>query len=789
MKHRLLILFFLLFAFASGYSQQRKTYTIGMLSDSYSEDMAPLVKKLQEQIKAVVGQEADIHFEDQYMRSSQLDLEKARQNFEAFEQNPNINIIMAFGPIHNYLLMQKKDFIKPVVLFGTINQDFINLPKGKKTSGINNLTYLITPESITQDLETFRELYPYQNIGIILDDYMIDLFPVQEVLDREFADKDCQYTLLPLRAKVINGLVEELDKVDAVYLGSGTYRDAQEYQSLIRKINQKKLPSFSAMGKDSATSGVLFTHSSSYHSDNFFRRIGLTIEAIVMGKAPEQLPILIDYKKKLTLNGETALHIDFPLKYSQLLSMEVVGDIKKFPFTKKYSLPEVLNQVLEKNYSLLGQKQGVAISKKELSLARSNYLPNLTTSAQSVYIDPEIAKVSNGSNPEFSTSGNITLEQVLYSEEASANIAIQKELAQASEQNFNADQLDAVLNGSMAYFNALISKTNFIIQDENLRVTRKNYEIANQNYSAGQSGKSDVLRWKSELAQATQNIVLAQNNMHQSLHALNETLSNPIDLKIDVEDANLSEGVFEKYDYERVFKVIDDPILRVKFVKFLINEAKTNAPELKALEHNINAAKRTSALYLRSKFLPTLALQGQYNHTFTRKGEGSTYPQGFTAPPDGYYNVALNLSLPIFQRNQRSLNRQKSKLQEEQLKYQKESIELSLERNVNDIISSLATQITNIEFSKISAEAAKESLELTQIGYSNGAVSITSLIDAQRAYIQAQQQQANASYNYLLNFLQLERIISHFFMLNTTEQNQAFANRFFQYSLIQQGDQ
>ena len=45
--------------------------------------------------------------------------------------------------------------------------------------------------------------------------------------------------------------------------------------------------------------------------------------------------------------------------------------------------------------------------------------------------------------------------------------------------------------------------------------------------------------------------------------------------------------------------------------------------------------------------------------------------------------------------------------QEEQLEIRKESVELALERNVHDIILSLTNQISNIQISKISAEAAK----------------------------------------------------------------------------------
>jgi outer membrane protein TolC/ABC-type uncharacterized transport system substrate-binding protein len=776
MRHYFLILICILLSWQSGFAQQRSVYTIGILSDIYSPDMESLRQQLKDTIIAVVGQTAAIRFDERFILSGPPELKKIEDNYNDYLQNPDIDIILAFGPVNNYLLMQKKEFPKPVVLFGTINQDFIDLPKNQAVSGVNNLTYLITPESIIDDLNTFAGIYPYKNIGIIVDEFIVDHFPAKAVLYQVFINTAATYTLIPVNALKTFPL-EQLENVDAVYLTSGLYFNSLELKKLVAAVNSRKIISFSAIGKHSVDSGVLLTHSSSYQIDRFFRRIALTIEDIVTGKNAKDIPILIDATKKLTFNVETAQQIDFPIRYSQLLSMEIVGDISNFPSDRRYSLPEIIKQVLKKNFALQAEGKNVALARKDLQIAKSNYLPNLSASGQAAYIDPEFAELYSGSYPEFSTSGDITLEQLLFSEESSANITIQEMLHQATKQDFTAAELDTVLDGCIAYFNVLIAKTNFSIADENLRLTRNNFEIAKQNYSAGQSGKADVLRWKSELAQATQNLVTARVTLQQSFSALNEVLANPIDFKIDVEEASLAEGVFETYNYQNIFEVIDNPLLRKKFIKFLVAEAKTNTPELKALDYNIRAAERTSALYLRSRFLPTIALSGQYNYTFSREGKGSHYPTEST-PPDGYYNAGLSISLPIFQRNQLNLNRRKSMIQEQQLTLQKESVELALDRNIYDIISSLANQISNIQISKISAEAAKESLELTQISYSSGAVSITSLIDAQQAYIQAQQQQTNATYNYLINIFQLERIIGYFFMFHSEAENHLLEQRF-----------
>ena len=170
--------------------------------------------------------------------------------------------------------------------------------------------------------------------------------------------------------------------------------------------------------------------------------------------------------------------------------------------------------------------------------------PTLTASGSGTYVDPDLAAISNGQNPEFSTAGAITLNQTIYSEAANANITIQKKLQKAQEENFNASQLDAILNASTAYFNILILKANAAIQLRNLNLTQTNMKIAEQNFEAGQSGKSDMLRFRSEMAQNQQSMIEAVNQLEQGFIVLNQVMNNPLDTQIDVEEAVLDQGGF-----------------------------------------------------------------------------------------------------------------------------------------------------------------------------------------------------------------------------------------------------
>lgn len=182
------------------------------------------------------------------------------------------------------------------------------------------------------------------------------------------------------------------------------------------------------------------------------------------------------------------------------------------------------------------------------------------------------------------------------------------------------------------------------------------------------------------------------------------------------------------------------------------------------------------------RFLPTVALQGQYNHIFSRHGKGTTPLPGFSVL-NSNYNVALNVSIPIFNRNQNTINLQTAKIQKEQIELNRANSELNIAANVRNGVLNLVNQVSNIELSKVSEQTAQEALELTQASYKEGAVTVIQLIDAQNNYINAQLAKANAVYNFLINALQLERNIGYFFLLHSPEENQNFTQRFKEYLL------
>lgn len=756
---------------------QKKTIHIGMLMDVRTSVIDTLVEQLRAEIKHVVGEDAAIVFSEKNTFVNNYDLTTATSQYNTLLENET-DLILAFGIVNNELVQQQKVHQKPTILLGTINRDLHGFDQTKQQSGIHNLTYLIEAESYRNDLTRLMELRPFKKVGIIIEKKVAEVLPLSKTFDKILPTLGADYKLIPFQNS--EDIYEELSSVDAVYLAGGFLLTGKEVEELAASLISKKISSFTTNGAAQVEKGILATNIPRGSTDQIIRRVALTVSRHINGAPLSEMPVYIDYKSTLTINYNTAEAIGVDIKYSMISQADFVGEFKTVEAQNRYSLLEAIDKSLGDNIDLGLLRKDVALSAQEVKMAKSNYLPSLSAGANLAYTDPDIAALSFGQTPEFQTSGNVTLQQTVFSESANAAMKIQKSLLKAEQERLNTAQLNTVFSVSSAYFNALIFKTNAEIQLQNLEVTKRNFAIAEQNLETGLSDKSDLLRLESQIAQQTQVLVESVNQLDQAYLQMNQLLNNPTNTKIDVEDIELNEGIFSAFNYDEFFQLLNSLSTREALIDFFIEEAKRNAPELKSLVYNMEANNRTIKLNREGRFLPTIGMQGQYTSVFDRDGEGST-AQGI-ALPDNFYNVGVNVSIPIFNQNRTRINKQNALIRKDQLDMSMKNSTLAIEVNIRRAVLNLTNQISNIETSKLSEHAAEEALKMIQSSYANGAVNIVQLIDAQNNLLTARLAKANAIYNYLIGAVQIERSISYYFILHSEEENRAFMQRFLEYT-------
>ncbi len=758
-------------------SQEKDVFEIAILIDGLAPQADSLLALLKTEIVSVVGEDADIRFPDSSFFANDYNSRTAAEQYQEVVQGTT-KIILAFGPVIADVITKQTAYPKPTILFGAINSDLAEVDESRTVSGIDNFIYLVTTQSYKHDLSTFKSIYDFQNIGVVIAGTQAGVLDHEIALNRILTELNSSYELIHVSEP--SDLADPLRRVDAIYLAEGFGLSDETIREMAQMLIDNRVPSFVATRREDVEQGWMATNQAAENLQLLFRRIALNVDAVIRGENLADRPLLIEQGETLTINYNTAEAVGVPIKYSSITTTDFVGEFKNVVSEKTYSLIDFIEEVRSTNLDLETSRTELALSKQELRAAKSSYLPSIFGSATGSYLDPAVAEISGGQNPEYSTAGNLSVSQVLFSSGLNTNIGIQKDLVDAQQENHRRNELDVILTAARTYLTALSLKTNAAIRKQNLDVTRQNLKIAEQNLDAGQQGKADVLRLRSEVAQNTQSLVEAISQLEQGFYSINQLVNKAIDREIDVEEVSIGQGIFAGYNYERVLAFIDNPQTRKVFVDFLVAEARANAPELHSLNYNISAIDRSIRQNESRFYLPTVAFQAQYNRTFEQWGVGAPPPEAMVLNDN--YSAGLNLSIPIFDQNRRQLSKQKSQIQLKQLHLARDATELALERAVQDAILELINQISNIELSEVSEETAEESLDLTQAAYSAGAVNISELLDAQRNYFSAQLARANASYDFLLSSLMLERTIGHFFLLHSQDENDEFLNRYLEYA-------
>ncbi|MCF6359102.1 MAG: TolC family protein, partial [Draconibacterium sp.] len=395
-----------------------------------------------------------------------------------------------------------------------------------------------------------------------------------------------------------------------------------------------------------------------------------------------------------------------------------------------------------------------------------------------------LVEAAMGQRGAFTLTGSASLKQVIFSEAAFANIAINKLLV--DNKKFYNDQtvLDIVANISGTYIGLLFSKSNLLIQNENITATMKNLQMARAKEEAGQTNISDVNRWVSELNLNKIKFNDAYTTFRTNMYQLNQLLNTTIDNSINIPDSN-SIGETILPDHNLLAQIFENPVLTEKYASFIVDEMKVNSPELQQLMAMAKIIERKNSLYKHQWYMPELALMGGADQAFIR--EGTIQPPNMPVPPppdDMTFNLGINLKIPIFQGGKSSAEMKKSVIEMDKITDQKDELISRLEAGIRTNVQKLRTSYLELELSENAAAAAGNNFKTVQDAYFQGAVNLIQLIDAQNVMVRTKYIANIAYYQYVLDYIQVQRYQGQFIFLSSEEDQKAYTNKLQNYMLL-----
>ncbi len=759
---------FLLIPFLS--FSQIEPFRIGVVTDCDSEIDRQFVNRILAEARILVDDYLLV-VEDEHYLVGDCSVETAKANLDQLLSNPEVDMILGVDVIASHLIAKNGPYDKPVIGNAVINTQAQDIPiTANGTSGVDNMTYLELPLSPRRDLEIFNQLVGFEKVAIIIDGSVFTGIPELKVyLENGINEQGLAYEFISAE-ETANATLAKLTDHDAVYLlPSNTLTDA-EFQQLINGINEKGLKSFSIMGRLDVNRGVLAGVAPASNIDLFTRRTGLNIQRIINNENPKKFGVKINLKEELVLNMATARTIDFSPGWD-LLSEAVLLNQDDLDIDRSISIFNAIEEGLSENLTLDIARKDVEIASKEVTIAQSNLLPELTANASHTTVDSDLASVSNGQSPENQGAGNLAFNQLIYAESAVANRSIQQYLYKAEQANLESQTLDIILDVSRTYLQLMQTKTLEKIQRQNLEVTRKNLELARIGVSIGQSGPSDLYRWQGEIANGKSDLLNATAQRKQAEIALNQILNRPIDEVFGTQEIDLQDSRYI-INNPNIDRFINNPRDYKKFSDFMVARALAQSPDLVSLAQNVKAIERSLLLNKRNQYIPNVSLSANYNQELYRGGAGTEF--AFGEPNNWNWNIGVGASLPIFQGGRRKALVQQSQVQVLQIGTQRTNLERLIEQQVRSQMEQLRASYTNINLAKEAEEAVVKNFELVQDAYSQGSVLITQLLDAQNAAISAQLNSANVVYQFLIELLSMERATGTYYMLLSVDQRSNF---------------
>ncbi|MEM7486043.1 MAG: TolC family protein [Bacteroidota bacterium] len=766
--------------FNYGTSQELR---IGVILDyEYNEVQYANVKEnISQEVAKTVGGSVKLIIPDSHIIFTDYDHSRI---IDAYDQlTKNCDVIVLIGSKSTKTILAKNVIDTPTIALGISTTSVGNIPlTARGTSGINNFSYILTSRTLEQELGQFYEVHQFKKLSLLFYQKAVDSSSISDLkaqlsaLSNRF---NCMVYPVPIANEITNSLKNIPKDSDAAFLGITQEMSNQGIEKIIAHLKSNNIPSYSPL-KKYVEAGILMGISSDKDATAIYRKLGLMIDDIRNGINAQDLAVAIGQKTQLYFNMETSKAIGFAPGFQTLFTANLINTNEIFK-PNTYSLADILQKTINVSLGIQVSYKDIDLTEREIKEAKSNYLPTLNLGLQASRINEEATNEFVGQS-ERSLNQTATVSQLIFSEPVLANIKIQKLLNEAQKYATKQEINNAIFQTFQLYLNILFAKSNVNIQQENLDVLKKNLELAELQSEIGSKNNSDVYRWKSEVANATQNLIEAKTALIISKASLNNFLNNTLEDEFDIEDVTLETDLFNYYEiYPLLGEAQNLKDIR-KITQYLYQYAIENFPSAQQLEYSIKALERQKKSNNRAFYLPDITMGLSQSEVLQRGGVASEPTSELSNFIDSFWSVGVSVSYPLFEGNRKNIRRQQTTIQTEQLSLQKDELLNNLRLNIQNSVANLITGQTNILLSEESSENAQKNFEIARELYFESTISLIQFLDAQNASLSAKLSYINSIYNFVLAFAELENSIGFFSAMATLEEKEKFEKSINQFS-------
>ena len=404
---------------------------------------------------------------------------------------------------------------------------------------------------------------------------------------------------------------------------------------------------------------------------------------------------------------------------------------------KKWTLKECVNQALEKNLTIQQNKLSLELAKKDVEIAKGNFLPNLNASSG--------GNLNFGSGFDYVTQNRVATSifggslglnagYTVFNGFRNTNTFKQAQLGVASSlldlQKIENDISLSVVNG---YLNILFAKENLNAFEVQYNISKKQLEAVAARFQSGIIAKGDLLNTKSTVATNLQSVIAQENALNIALLNLAQLLQVP------------SEG----FDIASILVGLPSSQLLYENSSSVYQKSLNRMPEITSAKLAIeNAALniKISESYFLPSVIASAGLTTNYGYNL-KSGPDIAF---FNQLDDNLgYGVGFNLNIPIFNRFQTKNNVEKSKIAKEISETRLASEKVRLKQTIEQAFLDVKSALKTYQAATISLESQNEAFKNAQERYNYGSMTLFDFDLVRTRLVTAQATLIRSKYDYV----------------------------------------
>jgi outer membrane protein TolC len=747
---------------------------VGVVVDGPWEGNPGIRDLTRTEITTLTAGEFDIRFPDESYLIGDWSAETAQRNLETLLEDPGVDVVITWGMLVSHAVCCGGALPKPVIAPVMIDRAIQGAPFDNGASGVHNLSYVSLPNNLANELGFFRQMVPFRKVAILTIAALIEAIPRLELRTLEIVrELGLDFEYIGVSDSAAEALAAISPEVDAVFAWPLFLVSPEERRKLIDGLNERRLPTFSALGGVDVELGMLASLGSDEFLPRLTRRIALNLQRILLGAEPGELPVAFETRDQITINMATARAIGVSPSWDILVEARLLHpEAADLP---TLALEATVDLAIEANLDLAARRLSVAAGRQDVTQARSAFLPQFDVSATGVQIDDDRAAASFGSQAERTLTSSAAVSQLIFSDGAAANLAIQRHLQQSREEDFEILRLDIALQAAVTYLNLLRAKTLVQVQRNNLELTRSNLELARIRRTIGAANPAEVFRWESQVATDRKELIEAMAQRRVAEIAINRLLHRDLEERFLTAEVNLDDPYL--ITGQERFQGYTTTPQRLRVLRdFMVDEGLAASPELRQLGDVIAAQRRAVTAARRAHWVPTIGLQAGLDERLSRSGLGSepvSLP-GFDLPAadDSSWSLGLTAAVTLFAGGSKRAAAEQALLELDRLTLERDAVAERISQRIRSGVELARASFAGIELSRQASAAAGKSLDLVADAYARGAVSILDLLDAQNVALNAELLEANSIYDFFIDLMEVQRAANRFdFFLGPVERD------------------